>query len=299
VKEAVLNLENPPTTETADSPTEQLNGSFVHLNHNGDEHHESAGYQIALSEASPLDNGSYANDANAADINPNRTVPPGGLNFFQLSELESEAYPTSTHGGFPSQGISFLQESELGSHQPHEPYNQSERADEAEDLEGSPQLPPVQTFTESEAPPIVNLGVGSFAEATTGEAGNAAAEKIVSQSQRAWEPVESKSDWAEEASPTTEVPPALPEKKKEDEWTTQGGRHSRHQSQQRGGRGGGSQRGGRGEWRGGEGRGGSRGGYRGGRGGERGAPNGERRGSWRGGERGRGRGGNNLPPTAV
>jgi hypothetical protein len=252
-----------------------------------------------LSEAVTLENGSFPKDTNVEDINPNRTVPPGGLNFFQLSELESNTYPSATHGGFPSQGISFLQESELGAHQPHEAYNQSERADEVDDLEGSPQLPPVQTFTESEALPTVNLGVGSFAEAGTGEAGNAAAENILSQTQTqsAWDSVKPKTDWAEEASPTTETPPALPEKKKEDEWTTQGGRHSRHQSQQRGGRGGGQR--GRGEWRGGEGRGGSRGSYRGGRGGERGASNGERRGSWRGGERGRGRGGNSLPSTAV
>jgi hypothetical protein len=265
----------------------------------------SAGYQIALSEATPLGNGILGEDSNTGDISQSRTVPPGGLNFFQTSELESDSYPASAHGGFPTQGISFLQESELGTSQPHEDYTQGERAEEVNDLQGSPQLPPIQTRLDTDVPPTVNLGVGSAAAtAGTGEAGNAAAESILSKtpSQQAWANTESKqetkTDWAEEASPTTETAPALPEQKKEEEWTTQSGRHARNQSQQQRGRGGGG-RGGREGWRGGEGRGGSRGGYRGGRGGERGASSGERRGSWRGGERGRGRGGGSLPSTAV
>jgi len=256
-----------------------------------------------LSDTTALDNGHYAQDSLAANDDSGR---PSGLNFFQQSELESDTYPSSSHG-FPVQGISFLQESELGTSQPHEEYTEGERADQVDDLSQSPQLPPIQTFTESEAPPQVNLGVGSFAGAEvseTGEAGNAAAEKILHPTPSAVDTgkVEPKTDWAEEASPTTESAPVLPLKKKEEEeWTTQASKHSRHQSQARG-RGG--PRGGRKEgWRG-EGRGEPRGGYRGRGGGERGerggAPNGERRGSWRGGERGRGRGGNNsLPPTAV
>ena len=242
----------------------------------------------------------YVKDSVTDDVDPSRHVDTSGLNFFQRSELEPDAYPISPHG-FPTQGISFLQESELGSHQPHEDYTKTERADEVIDLADSPQLPPIQTFTETECPPKVNLGVGTYAGAGTGEAGNAAAEQMLSKTVSSQgEKVQPSSDWAEEASPTTETAPALPEKKKEEEWTTQGGRHARHQSQQRGGRGSG-QRGGREGWRGGEGgRGGSRGGYRGGRGGERGSSNGEKRGSWRGGERGRGRGNNNsLPPAAV
>ena len=252
-----------------------------------------------------MDNGHYAHDSLAANEDSSR---PSGLNFFQQSELESDTYPSSSHG-FPVQGISFLQESELGTSQPHEEYAQGETADQVDDdLSQSPQLPPIQTFTESEAPPQVNLGVGSFAGAEvseTGEAGNAAAENILHPTPSAVDTgkVEPKTDWAEEASPTTETAPVLPLKKKEeDEWTTQASRHSRHQSQARGR---GAPRGGRGEgWRG-EGRGGgSRGGYRGRGGGERGemggGPNGERRGSWRGSERGgRGRGNKSLPPTAV
>jgi hypothetical protein len=223
------------------------------------------------------------------------------LNFFQRSELDNDVYPVSPHG-FPTQSISFLQESELGTTQSHEDYTQSERVDEVDILAGSPQLHPVQTLTETDGPPKVNLGVAALAGAGTGEPGNAAAEKMLSEQQPASQRIENvpaRSDWAEEASPTTETPPDLPEKKQEEEWTTPASRYSRHQSQQRG-RGGG-QRGGREGWRGGEGGrgGGSRGGYRGGRGGERGTSNGERRGSWRGGERGgRGRGGNNLS-TAV
>ena len=220
------------------------------------------------------------------------------LNFFQHSELENDTYPVSPHG-FPTQGISFLQESELGTyHQPHEDYTKGERAEEVDDLSESPRLLPIETLTEAQGPPKVNLGISTFSGAGTGGTGNAAAGNMLSSTQGG-EKVHPSSDWAEEASPTTETAPAIPEKKKDDEWTTQGSRHSKYQSQQRG-RGGGP-RGGRegGGWRGSEGRGGSRGSYRGGRGGgERGASNGERRGSWRGGERGR-RGGNNLPPTAV
>jgi hypothetical protein len=309
VKEGVLQFENPSVSEAPESP-EHLSGSFVHVQH-GAEHgvNGTAGYQLSLSEATPLGNGIHGEDPGANDISQNRTVPPGGLNFFQTSELETDTYPTSAHGGFPTQGISFLQESELGTSQPHEDYTQGERADEVDDLQESPKLPPIQTRTDTDVPPIVNLGVGSAAAtAGIGEAGNAAAEKILSKtpSQQGWGSInteskaETKTDWAEEASPTTETAPALPEKKKEEEWTTQASRHARHQSQPRGGRGGG--RGGREGWRGGEGRGegrgGSRGGYRGGRGGERGTSNPERRGSWRGGERGRGRGGS-LPSTAV
>ena len=93
--------------------------------------------------------------------------------------METDPYPISPHG-FPTQGISFLQESELGSHQPHEDYTKGERADEVNDLAGSPQLPPIQTLTETEGPPKVNLGVGTYAGAETGEAGNAAAEKMLS-----------------------------------------------------------------------------------------------------------------------
>ena len=304
VKEAVLKSEEKAKIDTVDSPSEQLNGSFVHVD-NGAEHatNGSAGYQVALSETTALDNGQYAKDASSENVDSGH---PTGLNFFQQSELETDTYPTSSHG-FPVQGISFLQESELGTSQPHEDYTKGERADQVNDLSASSPLPPIQTFTEPGAPPKVNLGASLFAGAEvseTGEAGNAAAEKILHPTtsvSQATGKAESKTDWAEEVSPTTEIAPVLPEKKKEeDEWTTQASKHSRHQSQQRG-RGG--PRGGRGEgWRG-EGRGGSRGGYRGrsgGERGERGAPNGERRGSWRGGERGRGRGGNNsLPPTAV
>lgn len=305
MKEGVLQFENPSVSQASESP-EQLNGSFVHVQH-GAEYgvNGTAGYQLPLSEATPLGNGIHGEDPGASDISQNRTVPPGGLNFFQTSELETDNYPTSAHGGFPTQGISFLQESELGTSQPHEDYTQGERADEVDDLQESPRLPPIQTRTDTDVTPTVNLGGGSAAAtAGTGEAGNAAAETMLSNppSQKAWgsidteSKIETKTDWAEEASPTTETAPAMPEKKKEDEWTTQSGRHARHQSQPRGGRGGG--RGGRDGWRGGEGRGGPRGGYRGGRGGERGASNGERRGTWRGGERGRGRGGS-LPSTAV
>jgi hypothetical protein len=286
--------------EVSESPSEQPNGSFVHVDQEA-EHNQngSAGYQIPLSEIATLDNSSYVKDSVTDDVDPSRHVDTSGLNFFQRSELETDAYPISPHG-FPTQGISFLQESELGSHQPHEDYTKGERADQVNDLANSPQLPPIQTLTETEGPPKVNLGVGTYAGAGTGEAGNAAAEKMLSKTPSSeGEKVQPTSDWAEEASPTTETAPALPEKKVEEEWTTQASRHSRHQSQQRGGRGGG-QRGGRDGWRGGEGgRGGSRGGYRGGRGGERGASNGERRGSWRGSERGRGRGNNNAPSTAV
>jgi hypothetical protein len=212
--------------------------------------------------------------------------------------LENDIYPTTPHG-FPSQGISFLQESELGTSQPHEDYTVGERADVIDDLQASPQLPPQQALTEDDAPPKVNLGGSVFPTIETGEAGNAAAEAMLSKpTSQALNTTESKTDWAEEASPTTETAPALPEKKQEDEWTTQASRHSRHQSQQQRGRGTG-QRGGRGAFRGGEVRGGPRGSFRGGRGGDRGAPNGERRGSYRGGERGRGRGPSNPPPTAV
>jgi hypothetical protein len=256
------------------------------------------GYQIPLSETSPLDNGHYVNDS-SIDMDPNHTNTASGLNFFQNSELENDVYPTSPHG-FPTQGISFLQESELGTSQPHEDDYTGERADEVDDLQPSPQLPPQQAFTDDQALPAVNIGGSAFPTVETGEAGNAAAEKMLSQpTSQAWDTTASKTDWAEEASPTAETAPALPavpEKKPEDEWTTQGSRHARHQSQQRG-RGNGERggRGGRGGFRG-EARGGFRGAYRG-RGGDRGASNGERRGSYRGGERGRGRG--NPPPTAV
>ena len=303
VKEAVLKSEEKAKVDTVDSPSEQLNGSFVHVD-NGAEHaiNGSAGYQVALSETTALDNGQYTKDAPSENVDSGHPI---GLNFFQQSELEADTYPTSSHR-FPVQGISFLQESELGTSQPHEDYTKDEREEQVNDLSASPPLPPIQTFTEPEAPPKVNLGASLFAGAEvseTGEAGNAAAEKILHPTTQTTGKAESKTDWAEEASPTTEIAPVLPEKKKEeDEWTTQASKHSRHQSQQRG-RGG--PRAGRGEgWRG-EGRGGPRGGYRGRGGGERGerergASNGERRGSWRGGERGRGRGGNNsLPPTAV
>jgi hypothetical protein len=252
-----------------------------------------------------LDNGHHAEDATTEDQTPNHATSAAGLNFFQHSELETDGYPSSAHG-FPTQGISFLQESELGTSQPHEDYTSADRVSEIEDLSRSPQLPPIQTLTDAEGPPKVNLGIGTFAGAGTGEAGNAAAEKMLSDppSSQSWANTESKTDWAEEASPTTETAPILPEKKKEEEWTTQASRHSRHQSQQQRGRGGasGGQRGRGDNWRGNEGRGGSRGGYRGGRGGDRGdrgTSNGERRGSWRGGDRGRGRGSNSLPPTAV
>ena len=249
-----------------------------------------------------MDNGNYTKDSVSENVGSSH---PSGLNFFQQSELEPDSYPTSSHG-FPIQGISFLQESELGTSQPHEDYTKGERADQVDDLSGSPQLPPIQTFSESDAPPKVNLGGSLFPGAEvseTGEAGDVAAGDILHPipSTEDTGKGESKTDWAEEASPTTETAPVLAEKKKEEEeeWTTQASKHSRHQSQQRG-RGG--PRGGRGEgWRG-EGRSGSRGGYRGrggGERGERGAPNGERRGSWRGGERGRGRGVNHPPPTAV
>lgn len=219
----------------------------------------------------------------------------GGLNFFQTSELESESYPSAAQGGFTSQGISFLQESELGTSQPHEP--NIDQNEQIEDLSGETTLPPIQTLTENEGPPKVSLGLGTY-NGAEGPAGNAAAEQILSQTESQ---VEKKTDWAEEMSPSMgTVTPVPAKKKEEEEWTTQGGRHGRHQSQQRG-RGGG--RGGGGGYRGEGGRGGGgRGGYRGGKGGERGASNGERRGSWRGGERGRGRGGNystSVPTTAV
>ena len=302
MKQAVLKSDEKGKAEALDSPSEHLNGSFVHVDHSG-EHatNGSAGYQVALSETTALDNEHYGKDAPSENVESGR---PTGLNFFQQSELEADTYHTSSHG-YPVQGISFLQESELGTSQPHEDYPKGEGADQLDNQSNS-SLPPIQTFTESEGRPQVNLGAAVFAGAEvseTGEAGNAAAEKILhpTATQHSGK-VETKTDWAEEASPTTEIAPVLPEKKKEEEeWTTQASKHSRHQSQQRG-RGG--PRGGRGEgWRG-EGRSGPRGGYRarggGGERGERGAPNGERRGSWRGGERGRGRGGNvSLPPTAV
>ena len=236
-----------------------------------------------MAEASPLGNGSFAEEART------HSTSLGGLNFLQTSELESESHPTSSQGGVQTQGISFLQESELGTSQPHE--SNAEPNDRVGDVSGSSQLPPVQTLTENEGPPKVNLGISTYNGATTGDAGNAAAENILSQTEGK---PEKKTDWAEEMSPTTETAPAIPEKKKEEEeWTTQGGRHGRHQSQHRGGRG-------QGRGRAEGGRGGGRGGYRGGRGGERVASNGEKRGSWRGGERGRGRGGNNsLPSTAA
>ena len=247
------------------------------------------GYQLPLAEASSLQNDAFARDGGSS---------LGGLNFLQTSELENELHPSAAQGGFTSHGISFLQESELGTFQPHEA--DTERIDQVQGLAGSPALPPIQTLTENEGPPKVNLGVGSFTSVETGHAGNTTAEKILSQTEGQ---AEKKMDWAEEMSPTTETAPALPEtKKEEEEWTTQGGRHARHQSQQRGGRGGGRGGGYRGEG----GRGGGRGGYRGGKGGERGEKgergerNGDRRGSWRGGERGRGRGGNtSVPTTAV
>lgn len=240
-----------------------------------------------------MDDSHYPKDSITDNGNPNH-IDTTGVNFFQTSELEHDVYPTTPHG-FPMQGISFLQESELGANQPHEEYTNDERPEE---VVPSEQLPPTQTLTESEGPPKVNLGVSALPGAETGEAGYATAAEKMSKtpSLQGQRNTESKTDWAEEVSPTNETAPTLPDKKKEeDEWTTQGSRHSRHQPQQRGGRG--TQRGG---WRGGEGRGGGRGGHRGGRGGERGSSNGERRGPWRGGgERGRGRGGNSLPPTAV
>jgi len=261
------------------------------VNHETEHTNGTAGYQIPLSETSALDSETYIHTHEASHQIPGEH--PTELNFFQSSELETEHAP---------QSISFLQESEIGTSQPHEDYTGDE-PQESIDVG----LPPVQTLTEPEGPPKVNLGITTFAGTGTSDSGNAAAEQILSKTNTP-QPVEPKTDWAEEASPTTESAPLFPEKKKEEEWTTQGSRHSRHQSQQqRGGRGGG--RGGRGEgwrggegrgsWRGGEGRGGERGGHRGGRGGERGVFNGEKRGSYRGGERGRGRGGNSLPPTAV
>ena len=301
VNKAVLKFENPIKDEVSESNPEQLNGSFSQADDNteGQFAEQSAGYQINMTDAGTLDDGTYTS-TNFPEADKNTS----GLTFFQTSELETDVYPTSAHG-FPSGGISFLQESELDASQPREDYT-AEREDVVDDLAGSPQLPPIETF-ESEAPPKVNLGVGTFAGADIGEPGNPAAETMLSS--QLVDKFEPKTDWAEEvASPTHETAPPLEKKKEEEEWTTQSSRHSRHQSQQRG-RGGG-QRGGKEGWRGGEGRGGRGGGYRGGRGGDRGdrggdrpgASNGERRerGPWRGGERGgRGRGGSNgIAPSA-
>lgn len=245
-----------------------------------------AGYQIPLSETSPLDNGHYIHDS---------SVAPVGVNFFQTSELENETYPTTSQG-LPTTGISFLQESELGTSQPHEDYTVDERAEQIDDLQPSPQMPPQQSLTDTPEPPKVNLGASAYLAIETGDAGNAASEKMLSKpTSQVWSTVETKTDWAEEASPTTETAPVLAEKNQNEEWTTQASKHSRHQSQQQRGRGTGQR--GRGAYRG-EARGGTRGAYRG-RGGDRGASNGERRGSYRGGERGRGRGASNPPPTAV
>jgi hypothetical protein len=293
--------------EPEELPPEQLNGSYVHVGDSTDHSIDrSGGYQVPLSETPASDNGAHAKESDNENITASGAVNATGLNFFQRSEQENEIYPTASHG-FSAEGISFLQESELSASQPHGDYIKDEGIEKSEDLSGSPQLPPIHTLTEDEGPPKVNLGVSAFVGVSTGESGNIAAEEVLSMTQPSQQEgkVELKSDWAEEASPTTESTPIPSEKKKEEEWTTQSSRHSRHQSQQRGR--GTSQRGGRDGWRGGEGRGGSRGGYRGGRGGERGASNGERKGSWRGGERGRGRGGGgggnggsgNLSATSV
>ena len=282
MKEAVLRFENPPKEETAEGPTDQLNGSCD----NPDEHPPDthAGYQIPLSDVPQLVDDGYAKDTQES----NPSLNTSNLTFFQQSELDGNVYPTTPHG-FPTGGISFLQESELAPSQPHEDYTKGERADEIDELAGSPTLPPIQTFSELEGPPKVNLGAGVFTIAEMGMPGNAAAEKVLAEAPSTTvEEEKPKMDWAEEASPIEEHPPE--KKKAEDEWTTQSGRHSRHQSQQRG-RGAGGQRGGKEGWRAGEGRGSSRGGYRGR--GDRGSGNGERRGTWRGGERGRGRGGHN------
>jgi hypothetical protein len=258
----VLRFHDPTRGQPAEEPVEHVNGDSEEPA-NGT---EDAGYQIPLSETpAALDNGTYTQEALAE--------PTDDVTFFQTSELETESYnPTTT----TSAGVSFLQESELGSSQPHEEEDTSEQPNH---VDSSTHLPPIQTLTETQSSSLFDT-TSSITGAETGQEGNAAAETILNNAPP-------KTDWAmmEETSPTTETAPLLPEKKKDDEWTTQSSRHARHQSQNRGRGGGGGRGGPRGEgWRGGgEGRG--RGGYRGR--GERGAANGERRGSYRGGERGR------------
>ena len=273
-------FEQPTRGEEAESPEEHLNGSYVHVD-TAEEPSANGhgGYQIPLSEETPA-----VDDFPAEVATADHTAPPGEINFFQTSELDNDGYPASSE----PQGISFVQESELGDETPYQ----------SEQLSAADKLPPIQDFTEADGPPKVNLGGVPAPEVVTETIEDEVATPILETPPKD-EAAKFKTDWADEVSPTTETAPALPEKKKEEEWTTQSSRHSRYQSQQQRGRVGG-QRGKGDSWRGGEGRGIGRGGYRGGRGGERGASNGERRGSWRGGERGRARGGgNSLPPTAV
>ena len=287
VKEMVLRFEDPTRGLPAEEPSEQHTNGLPDAPANDT---ATAGYQAPPSETP---NGTFPQEMYENPVD----YTTGGVTFFQTSELEPEFYTTGPAGAYTStQGISFLQESELGTSQPQEPVVQ-----EPNHVSSSTQLPPIQTLTETTEAPSSNFTAAATG-AETGAAGNAAAEQMLSKDPSPQGTQQSKTDWAaEEASPTAETAPTLPEKKDE-EWTTQSSKHFRHQSQQRG-RGGG--RGGpRGEgWRGsGEregGRSGGRsGGYRGGRGGERGAANGERRGSYRG-ERGRGRGDSGAPSASV
>ena len=275
VKEMVLRFEDPTRGQPAEEPSEQnINGHSEELATGSAE----AAYQVPLSE---IPNGTLPQETYENPVD----YTTGGVTFFQTSELELESYTTGPDGAYTTtQGISFMQESELITSQPQEPVLQ-----EPNDVSSSTQLPPIQTLTETAAIPSSNFTAAATG-AETGPKGNPAAEQMLPKDPSLQGTQQSKTDWAaEEASPTMETPPTLPEKKKDEEWTTQSSKHFRHQSQQRG-RGGG--RGGpRGEgWRGG----GRSGGYRGGRGGERGAGNGERRGSYRG-ERGRGRGDGGAP----